>query len=69
MYDALGREIATLVNEEKQPGTYIMEWNADGFARDVDGKHDPAESTVSFGSTEVVSFWEWGFSSTSLGSC
>jgi hypothetical protein len=28
IYDVLGREIATLVNEEKQPGTYTVPWDA-----------------------------------------
>ncbi|MDP2036072.1 MAG: T9SS type A sorting domain-containing protein, partial [Ignavibacteria bacterium] len=29
VYDALGREVATLVNEEKQPGTYEVEFNVE----------------------------------------
>ena len=32
VYDPLGREIATLVNEERQAGTYLVPWNAAGFA-------------------------------------
>jgi len=28
VYDLLGREIATLVNELKAPGTYSVLWNA-----------------------------------------
>jgi len=28
VYDALGREIEELVNENKEPGNYIVEWNA-----------------------------------------
>jgi hypothetical protein len=28
VYDILGREVATLVNEVKQPGMYKVEWNA-----------------------------------------
>ncbi|RPI18633.1 MAG: T9SS C-terminal target domain-containing protein [Ignavibacteriae bacterium] len=28
IYDVLGKEIATLVNEELKPGTYEVEWNA-----------------------------------------
>jgi hypothetical protein len=28
VYDVLGREVATLVNEEKQPGVYEVEFNA-----------------------------------------
>jgi photosystem II stability/assembly factor-like uncharacterized protein len=32
IYDVLGREIATLVNENLQPGTYEVEWSATGGA-------------------------------------
>lgn len=32
VYDLLGRELATLVNEEKVPGAYMVTWNASGFA-------------------------------------
>ena len=35
MYDVLGREIATLVNEVKHPGTYTVEWNAQGMPSGV----------------------------------
>ncbi len=28
MYEANGREVATLVNEQLQPGTYKVEWPA-----------------------------------------
>ncbi|MGH2569266.1 MAG: T9SS type A sorting domain-containing protein, partial [Bacteroidota bacterium] len=28
IYDLLGREVAVLVNEEKQPGAYSVVWNA-----------------------------------------
>jgi hypothetical protein len=28
IFDALGRNIATLVNETKSPGTYTVTWNA-----------------------------------------
>jgi hypothetical protein len=30
VYDLLGREIATLVNETKSPGTYEVTWDASG---------------------------------------
>jgi hypothetical protein len=30
IYDILGREIATLVNEQLKPGTYEVEWSATG---------------------------------------
>ncbi len=35
VYDVLGREIATLVNEVRQPGEYTVRWNADGIASGV----------------------------------
>jgi hypothetical protein len=35
VYDVLGREVATLVNEQKVPGSYNVEWNADHFASGV----------------------------------
>jgi len=35
IYDLLGREIATLVNEEKAPGTYEVTWDAEGQASGV----------------------------------
>ena len=33
IYDALGREIAVLVNEELKPGTYEIEWNAENLPK------------------------------------
>ena len=35
VYDVLGREVATLVNEEKLPGLYQVEWNANTMASGV----------------------------------
>ncbi len=35
VYDITGREVATLVNEGLQPGTYEVEWNATNFASGV----------------------------------
>ncbi|MBI5473370.1 MAG: T9SS type A sorting domain-containing protein [Ignavibacteriae bacterium] len=35
VFDLLGREVATLVNEVKQPGTYTVQWNAKGSASGV----------------------------------
>ncbi len=35
IYDLLGREVATLVNEVKQPGTYTVRWDAHGLASGV----------------------------------
>jgi len=29
VFDLLGRVVKTLVNEEKQPGNYSVEWNTD----------------------------------------
>jgi hypothetical protein len=35
VYDVLGQEVATLVNEVKQPGTYTVQWDASGVASGV----------------------------------
>ncbi len=35
VYDLLGREVATLVNELKQPGTYSVRWDASGMASGI----------------------------------
>jgi len=35
VYDALGREVATLVNEKLNPGTYEVEWDASNFSSGV----------------------------------
>jgi hypothetical protein len=35
VYDVLGREVATLVNEVKQPGTYTVTWDGSGLASGV----------------------------------
>jgi hypothetical protein len=35
IYDVLGKEVAILVNEVKQPGNYNISWNADGLASGV----------------------------------
>ncbi|HEY3249741.1 MAG TPA: M14 family zinc carboxypeptidase [Ignavibacteria bacterium] len=35
VYDILGREITTLVNEQLQPGTYEVEWNAANYPSGV----------------------------------
>jgi flagellar hook assembly protein FlgD len=35
MYDALGREVATIVDEVKQPGVYQAEWDARSFPSGV----------------------------------
>ena len=36
VYDMLGREVATLINEEKQPGTYEVQFSA-GSSGDASG--------------------------------
>lgn len=35
VYDVLGNEVATLVNEEKQPGIYEVEFNADDLTSGI----------------------------------
>jgi uncharacterized Ntn-hydrolase superfamily protein len=35
VFDVLGREVATLVNEQKSPGTYTVQWDATGSASGV----------------------------------
>ncbi len=35
VYDMLGREVATLVNEEMKPGTYEADWDASNFSSGV----------------------------------
>ena len=35
IYDILGREVATLVNEELKPGSYEYEWNGSNFASGI----------------------------------
>ncbi|MBI2430336.1 MAG: T9SS type A sorting domain-containing protein [Ignavibacteriales bacterium] len=35
VYDLLGREVATLVKEEKRAGSYEVQWNAIGFSSGI----------------------------------
>jgi hypothetical protein len=35
VYDLLGREVAVLVNEVKEPGTYTVQWDANGVSGGV----------------------------------
>jgi hypothetical protein len=35
LYDLLGREVATLVNEEKPAGNHAVQWDANHFANGV----------------------------------
>ncbi len=52
IYDVLGREVATLVNGKQAPGTYTVQWNAEGCANGVyfyrltSGSHAEAKAMV-----------------------
>lgn len=35
IYDLLGREVTTLVNEQLKPGTYEVEWDAGNYPSGV----------------------------------
>ncbi|MFA7361373.1 MAG: T9SS type A sorting domain-containing protein [Candidatus Kapaibacterium sp.] len=35
VYDVKGKEVATLVNERLQPGTYSTQWNASAYTSGV----------------------------------
>jgi hypothetical protein len=35
VYDLLGREVATLVDETKDAGSYSVQWNASGFSSGI----------------------------------
>lgn len=35
VYDVLGREVATLVNEMKEPGVHTVQWDASGMASGI----------------------------------
>jgi len=35
VFDLLGREVATLVNEKKEPGSYTVTWDAEGYSSGV----------------------------------
>jgi hypothetical protein len=35
VYDVLGREVTTLLNEQFQPGTYEAEWDASNYPSGV----------------------------------
>lgn len=35
IYDVLGKEVATLVNDQKAAGTYILNWNASNFSSGI----------------------------------
>ncbi len=46
VYDILGNEVATLVNEEKQPGVYEVEFDASSLASGIYLYHLKAGSFV-----------------------
>jgi hypothetical protein len=35
VYDVLGKEVATIINEEKPAGTYEVSFNGEGFASGI----------------------------------
>jgi flagellar hook assembly protein FlgD len=35
IYDILGREVSTLVNEQLKPGTYEVNWDGSNFASGI----------------------------------
>jgi hypothetical protein len=48
VYDLLGREVATLVNEVKQPGTYTVQWDARLRSANSGGQASDVASGVYF---------------------
>jgi subtilisin-like proprotein convertase family protein len=52
IYDILGREVTTLINQQMKPGSYIVDWNAGNFASGVYfyrlEVHQAGSSTVDF---------------------
>ncbi len=51
VYDIVGREVATLVNGEKEPGTYMATWDASGAAS---GMYFYRLSSASFSETKAM---------------
>ena len=35
IYDLLGQEVTTLINDKKESGDYTLQWNADGLASGI----------------------------------
>lgn len=51
VYNPLGQEVTTLVNEVKQPGVCSVSWDASGFA---DGGYFHRISTTNFVQTKKL---------------
>jgi hypothetical protein len=49
VFDILGREVATLVNEELHQGTYVVTWDASTLARQPDGRRLDSSSGLASG--------------------
>ena len=56
VYDVLGREVATLVNETKQAGSYKPQWDASGVSSGVYFCRLEARPTTSEGRGQGGSF-------------
>jgi flagellar hook assembly protein FlgD len=56
VYDVLGREVATLVNEVKQPGTYTAQWDARLRSANSVGQANGVASGVYFYKLEAGTF-------------
>jgi hypothetical protein len=56
VFDILGREIETLVNEEKEPGTYAVRWNASSYASGISAK-GARQPSVGLGYASGVYFY------------
>ncbi|MDI6767871.1 MAG: T9SS type A sorting domain-containing protein [Bacteroidota bacterium] len=52
VFDILGREVTTLVNEQETPGRYSIQWDASGYQSGVytyrltDGKHQETKKLI-----------------------
>ena len=58
VYDVLGREVATLVNEVREPGTYSVQWDARLRPSDSGGQASARASGVYFYRLQAGSFAE-----------
>ena len=61
VYDILGREVATLVNEEMHPGSYKVTWDAGGFASGVYFYRFRAGESVETKKLILVRRWQFLF--------